>query len=169
MSDDINKIEEEERSAEMESTPECSSCAEYKLGWQRALADYTNLQKETERGRSEWIKMSEAQILEEFLPVHSNFKKAFLTPSEETESQFGAWKKGIEYIMKQFGDILKAHGIEEIKTVGETFDPVRHEAVGEEQNLELPDHSILREVDAGYAMGAKILKVAKVIVNTLET
>jgi molecular chaperone GrpE len=140
-------------------------CADYKSGWQRAVADYQNLQKETSRQRADWAAMSEAQILEAFLPVYDNFKKAFAATPGTINDEPGTnqWAKGIGFIMKQFGDILKAHGVEEIKTVGELFDATQHEAAGEEDSEE-KSHTIIREVDGGYVMKGKVLKVAKVII-----
>jgi molecular chaperone GrpE len=140
-------------------------CEEYKLGWQRALADYQNLQKETSARRSEWAQMSKLQILEDFIPVYDNFKKAFASKkpdgwSKEQEN----WAMGIQFIMKQFGDVLKNHQIEEIKTVGEQFDPSRHEAVGEEIADGKKAGEIVREMDGGYVLGGKVVKVAKVII-----
>ncbi|OGH88194.1 MAG: nucleotide exchange factor GrpE [Candidatus Magasanikbacteria bacterium RIFOXYC2_FULL_42_28] len=144
---------------------------EYKFGWQRALADYKNLQTETEKRRGEWVRMSEAQILEEFIPVYDNFKKAFAVsgslplPEGEIKRGWESWAQGIEYIKKQFGDVLSAHGVEEIKTVGEKFDPTKHEAVGDEEIEDKEHGEILREVDGGYIIGGKVLKVARVIIT----
>lgn len=144
--------------------------ADYKDGWQRALSDYQNLQKEVARQRSEWATMSELQILEEFLPVYSNFKKAFAsgTIHDTWNTTQAGWVKGIEYIMKQFADVLRNHGIEEMKTVGELFDASKHEIVGEELSEE-PEHVILREIDTGYTMKGKVIKVAKVVVAKHDT
>lgn len=138
---------------------------EYKAGWQRAIADYKNLQKEIERKQAEWIKMSEQQIIEEFLPVYDNFKTAFFHhPEVGDQKQIKNWIDGIGYIMKQFGDVLKAHKVEEIKTVGEKFDPKIHEAAGEEDGG--GEHGkIIREVTGGYRMGERVLKPARVIIN----
>lgn len=135
---------------------------EYKEKWLRAVADYQNLLKETARQRELWATMSEKGLLEEFLPVYSNFKKAFSV--QRSGNNDDSWAKGIGFIMKQFGDVLKAHDIEEIKTVGEMFDAVRHEAVGEEES-DQPEHIIIREVESGYTMNGQVIKVAKVIVS----
>ncbi|MFH1292484.1 MAG: nucleotide exchange factor GrpE [bacterium] len=135
-------------------------CQEYKQGWQRALADYKNLQKEIQDKKSEWVKMSEVQILEEFIPVYENFKKAFAIDKKEDDS----WAQGIEYIMKQFYDVLAFHGIQEIKTVGENFDPKSHEAVSEEDVEDQESGLIIREISGGYQIGNKILKAAQVVV-----
>ncbi len=138
---------------------------DYKDQWLRAQADYANLQKETATKRSEWASMSEWQILEEFIPVYDNFKKAFAVTIDGEDKKWESWKQGIGYIMKQFGDILKQHGIEEMETVGKSFDPSMHESVSEESSNEYDDGVILREVDAGYKKGGKILKVSRVVVN----
>lgn len=144
---------------------DCEKCVEYKLGWQRAQADYQNLQKETARQKGEWMQMIKGDVVEEFIPVLDNFKKAFAFKAAEGDAkQFENWKKGIEYIMKQFADVVKNNGIEEIKTVGEMFDPRLHEIVGEEESESAKEHEIIREMDGGYKSGEKVLKVAKVIV-----
>lgn len=142
---------------------------EYKKDWQRALADYKNLQKETSERRGEWAQMSKTMILEDFIPVYDNFKTAFyhhpvLNADNEEHKQIKSWVDGIGYIMKQFGDVLKGHGIEEIKTVGEKFDPTIHESVGEEKVEGKESGFIIREVSGGYKMGDKVVKVARVII-----
>lgn len=146
-----------------------NQCEEYKQGWQRALADYNNLQKETKARMSEWIQMSELQILEEFIPVYDNFKKAFahhpdLNVEDENSKRVKNWIDGIGYIMKQFGEVLKSHKVEEIKTVGEKFNPKLHETVGEEEIEGKEQGEIVKEMDGGYVMGERVVKVAKVII-----
>ncbi len=145
-------------------TNECADCETYKSGWQRAVADYQNLQREVAHQRSDWAAMSEAQIIGDFLPIYDNFKKAFSSSGKQEDS----WSKGIGFIMKQFGDVLRAHDVEEIKTVGEMFDATKHEAVGEEETPSTSsgqaEHTIIREVDGGYMMKGKVLKVAKVVI-----
>jgi molecular chaperone GrpE len=136
---------------------------EYKTSWQRALADYANLQKETAARRQEWVSMSEIQILEEFIPVYDSFKKAFAQPPASEDKQIKNWVMGIGFIMKLFAEVFKAHKLEEIKTVGEKFDPKLHEAAGQEKNDSAPG-TILREVDGGYTMAGRVVKVAKVII-----
>ncbi len=143
-------------------------CAEYKLGWQRAVADYQNLQKEIASRRAELVSMSEQQILEEFIPVYDNFKKAFsLKPASEGK-QTQSWINGIGFIMQYFAGVLKSHKVEEIKTVGTMLDTKLHEAVGEEDPPAGGDHphgTILKEVEGGYTMNGRVVKVAKVIIS----
>ncbi|OGH68317.1 MAG: nucleotide exchange factor GrpE [Candidatus Magasanikbacteria bacterium RIFCSPLOWO2_02_FULL_44_11] len=138
---------------------------EYKQGWQRAVADYQNLQKEISARRQEWILMSKQQIIEDFIPVYDNFKKAFaLHPDVNDQKQVKSWVDGIGHIMRQFQDVLKTHQVEEIKTVGEQFDPRFHEAIGVEENGK-EYGLIVREVYGGYRLGEQVIKVAKVIIS----
>lgn len=137
---------------------------DYKDQAMRAQADYANLQKEVAAQRSEWAKMSTIQILEEFIPIYENFKKAFAHEPGAEDKGWQNWKQGIEYIKKQFADVLSSHGVEEIPTVGQAFDPNLHEALSEEASAEHQDGDIIREVHGGYKAGGKILQAAKVVV-----
>ncbi len=140
---------------------------DYKAGWQRAQADYQNLKREMEDQKKDWAAWSELRVLEEFIPVYNNFKKAMEFSPPELDGDAGKawlnWKKGVEFIMQQFAAILKTHQVEEIKTVGEMFDPTRHESMVEEVS-EAPEHSIIREITPGYTMKGKVVQVAKVVV-----
>jgi len=155
----------------------CKNCEEsnakaeeYKKDWQRALADYKNLQKETSERRSEWAQMSKGIILEDFIPVYDNFKSAFfhhpvLQADNEEHKQMKNWIDGVGFIMKQFGDVLKNHGIEEIKTVGEKFDPNLHESMGEEEVEGKEAGIVVKELVGGYKSGSKVIKAAKVVIT----
>ena len=142
-----------------------AEAVEFKSSWQRALADYQNLKKETAARRAEWVQMSEQQILEDFIPVYDNFKTAFYHHPDLNGDQKNIknWVDGIGFIMKQFGEVLKLHGVEEIKTVGEQFDPAFHESAGEESGEQAG--KIIREVSGGYKMGKRVLKPARVIIS----
>jgi molecular chaperone GrpE len=155
-----------------EQPAECANCAdlkkqmeEYKIGWQRALADYQNLQKETAARRAELVSLSEQQIVEDFIPVYDNFKKAFdAKGTGEWSKEQESWVVGIQYIRKQFADILKKYNVEEIKTVGAKLDTRYHEAAAEEEAEGKESGTIIREIDGGYTMGGRVIKVARVII-----
>jgi len=141
---------------------------EYRLGWQRAMADYQNLKKEVDNQRSAMFLLSEERMLEEVLPVYDNFKKAFahhpeLDTTDEVHKKIKNWIDGIGFIKKQFEDMLKHHGVVEIAIDG-VFDPLLHEAVGEEES-DLDAGLIVRAVESGYLLKDKVIKVAKVVVS----
>lgn len=137
-------------------------CEEYLGGWRRAQADYQNLVKETEIRKIELIRYANEDLIREILPVLDNFKTAFRQiPEKEKDS---AWVVGFSYIKKQLEDVLKNHNVEEIKTVGEQFDPVHHEAVEHVQRDGVKSGEVIEERKAGYKLNGKVIQVAKVVV-----
>ncbi len=169
MSDDkkIKQEENEKNDIAREAAP-CLNCEKLNkelsdciAGWQRALADYQNLTKETDRRRAEWAVYARQMILEEFIPIYDNLKLAISNEQLASDKNNGC-AEGIKHILKQFVEVLKNNGVEEIKTVGEKFDPIFHEATGEEEG-EKPG-IIIKEISGGYKMGESVIRAAKVIV-----
>lgn len=175
MNDEHTQPEEEvvEDATADEVTPEevteLEVNVDYKDKYMRAHADYQNLVRETNTRRAEWAQMSEVQVLEAFIPVYDNFKKAAAHQPTEESSAWKNWGMGVGFIEKQFAEVLKRFGIEEIETVGKEFDPNLHEAVEEEMNEDLPMDQIVREVESGYKKGSRIIKPAKVVVSKQDT
>ncbi len=129
--------------------------------YKRALADYHNLLKQTAREKDEFAKYANERMIVEFIPVYDNLKTSLVHAGEETNS----WLDGIKYVVKQFGEVLKSFGIEEIKTVGETFDHNIMEAVAtEETDDENLDHVVAKEISSGYKLQGKVIKAARVAV-----
>lgn len=130
-------------------------------GWQRARADYENLQKESQKKQLECKKSVKKDLIQSLLPVLNSFNQAFRSVPENKKDE--AWIKGFEYIKKQFEDILKEWGIDPIKTIGEKFNPKLHEATGQEESEE-KSGIIIKEVMPGYKLNGETIVFAKVIV-----
>ncbi|MCH7492923.1 nucleotide exchange factor GrpE [Patescibacteria group bacterium] len=134
---------------------------EYMNGWKRAKADYINLKKETDKKHQELIQFANAGLILEMLPIHDNFKRAWEhVPDNYKKGE--EWLKGIEQIKKQFTELLKNMGIEEIRTVGEKFNPEVHEAVAKEKSEDIKSGRVIEEVKTGYKLYDKVLDHAKV-------
>lgn len=165
MSDKKNKksTHSEEKIKELEKKRD-----EYLAGWQRAKADYVNLKRESEQKKDEWIKFANAAVLADMIPMYDNFKKAFEHNPKEKENadikEWENWCEGIGHIKKQMFDFLQKFGIEEIKTIGEKFDPTLHESVGEEEAEGKEPGIIIKEVQSGYTLHGKVVNPAKVII-----
>lgn len=164
MSDEQKKEEDKKPVAEEQTTEQ--KAEEYLNNWKRALADYDNLKRETAKEKAEMMTFAQAMAAMNFIEVYDNYKKALAHKPNATDSKsVEQWFVGVEHIKKQFVETLKQLGIEEIKTVGEKFDPAWHEAAGEETIEGKSAGEIVKEVDGGYKMGEKVIKAAKVITN----
>ena len=135
---------------------------EYLTGWQRAKADYINLQKELDNSRLSISIHSREKMAQNLLPVLDSFDMAFAN-KEAWEKVDKNWRMGIEYIYSQFMTSLSESGIEKIDEAGVLFDPNLHQSISaipiekEEQ-----DHTIESILQVGYKIGNRIIRPARV-------
>lgn len=152
---------------------------EHLIGWQRALADYQNLQKEMLTQKSQAMAWGEEKIIQDFLPVWENFRKAMVSQNQIVDDlqanisddgllkKVKNWQLGTDYIQKQITDLLNEWGATRVPTVGKLFDPACHEALQIEHDDKHLHNEILKELSAGYYLKDRLLFPAKVVVNNL--
>ena len=139
---------------------------EYLDGWQRARADYANLQKITEDDKKRFKEMFAESFVSDLIPVVDSFLMA-MSNKEAWEKVDPAWRTGVEYIYNQLMSALDAHKLALFGEVGEGFDPVQHEAVSEEVTDDASkDHTIAKVIQKGFLLNGSILRAARVVVYT---
>lgn len=125
----------------------------------RVMAEFENYKKRNLKERDFLYSSILSDIITAFLPMVDNLEKAV-----KTETQDEAYKQGIELLLKQLLEIIKNFGVEEIKTIGERFDPELHEAVSSIEDNSLGEKIIKEEYRKGYKIGTKIIRHAMVVV-----
>ncbi|RLC35009.1 MAG: nucleotide exchange factor GrpE [Candidatus Nealsonbacteria bacterium] len=131
---------------------------EYLAGWQRARADFLNYKKDEMERMAELVKFANVELILKILPVLDNFYEAEKKlKSAETEDV-----KGLLQIRVQFEDFFKRQGVEEIKSLGEKFDPNFHEAVEQVELKDKEPGTIIEEIQKGYTLQGKVIRPAKV-------
>ena len=93
------------------------------------------------------------------LPVVDNLENASKVETQDTN-----YKQCLELVLKQRKVVLNSKGVQEIKTVGETFDPELHEAVSSIQDPNLGEKEIAQEYRKGYRIGNKVIRHSMVVV-----
>lgn len=137
---------------------------EYLDGWKRAKADYINFKNDQEKRSKELSQFASLALVMQLIPVLEHFRKAFSYITDDLKTS--EWVKGIEQIYRQFKEVLKGMGVEEMPSaLGKTFDPSQHMAVGQEQKDDIDDDIVSQEVEVGYTLHGKAIAPAKVIVN----
>ena len=126
----------------------------------RLMAEFDNYKKRASKEREQLYNSLVADIMMAFLPVMDNLEKAINTNTEDE-----GYRQGMELVAKQFKDVLKSFGLEEIKTEGEIFNPILHEAVSSVQDDTKESQEIIEEFRKGYKMGDKVIRHAMVVVN----
>ena len=127
--------------------------------YKRILAEFENFKKRSAKEREGLYNSILSDVIEVILPVVDNLENA-----AKVETKDENYKKGIELVLKQFKDVLASKGVEEIKALGETFDPELHEAVSSIQDDNLGEKEIAQEYRKGYKIGSKIIRHSMVVV-----
>lgn len=125
----------------------------------RIMAEFENFKKRSNKEREMLYNTILGDIVASYLPVIDNLEKAVEAKTEDEN-----YKQGVELVLKQFGDVLTKFGVEEIKTVGETFDPEVHDAVSSIQDDTKGEKEIVQEYRKGYKIGTKVIRHAMVVV-----
>lgn len=162
----IKESEENEKSLDKELENCEKQKAEYLAGWQRAQADFSNYKKEEiERVKNLAFYIQEEIILK-ILEILDNFDRAEKNTSEILENDFVPKIKnsidGFLQIKTQIKNFLKSYDVEEIKSIGEKFDPNFHEVIEEINTKDKESGIIIKEIQKGYSIHGKILRAAKV-------
>ncbi|HTB49290.1 MAG TPA: nucleotide exchange factor GrpE [Verrucomicrobiae bacterium] len=139
--------------------------AELTNALQRERADATNIRRRHEEEIASLRTRLKANVIAELLPVIDNFERALKhVPKDLAENDY---VKGVQGVVKQFEKTLADMGVERIKTVGQPFDPVLHEAVSMEEG-DGTQEVVSEELQAGYRLGDDVIRHAMVRVKSGE-
>lgn len=129
----------------------------------RLLADYDNFKRRVQKDRQDAEKFRSQSLLTDLLPVLDNFERALAveTNSEEAASLL----KGLQMVQSNLLEAVKREGLEEIKALGEPFDPNFHQAVMQEKDENAEPGSVLMELQKGYTLKGRVLRPSMVKVN----
>lgn len=147
-------VEERDEYEELEQRAQ-----EWEEKYKRALADYQNLVKRVQEEKADWIRSANRELLLRILPLLDTL----ILAGQHSEDQT------LKVTLQQFLDLLKAEGVERIKTDGKDFDPHLMEAI---ESVEVDpteasgqEGKVVEEVRAGYILHDKLLRPAQVKVG----
>lgn len=124
----------------------------------RLCAEYDNFRKRSQKEKQDIYSSSQADVIKELLPVLDNFDRAANNKDANVED----YKKGIDLIFNQFGEVLKKLGVESYGERGDEFDPNIHNAVMTVEDEELGENVIASVFSKGYKLGDRIIREAVV-------
>lgn len=124
----------------------------------RALADFDNFRRRVERERSTAARSGKREILLPLLEVLDGFDRAL----DHLRGAPSSMSEGFQAIHRKLLGLLEAHGVVPLKSLGETFNPELHEAMGSVQSEEYEPGAVAEEVQRGYRWGNDVLRPARV-------
>ncbi|MEP2828555.1 nucleotide exchange factor GrpE [Parvibaculum sp.] len=133
----------------------------------RAAAEMENTRKRAEREKQDAARYANAGFARDMLEVSDNLRRALATlkadEREAADDSVKAMAEGVEMTERQLAAVLERHGIKEITPKpGERFDPNHHEAMFEVPGTEHPTGSVVHVLEAGYKIGDRLLRAARV-------
>jgi molecular chaperone GrpE len=124
----------------------------------RALADYDNYRRRTERERSQAARSGKRELILSLLDVLDGFDRALQHMSDAPTSI----SEGVEALHRKFLSLLQAQGVTPMLTVGEVFNPEVHDAIGLVKSEDVQPGTVAEEVQRGYRWGDEVLRPARV-------
>lgn len=138
-------------------------CDSFRDKFLRTKADFLNYQKRMRKEHEATAQYAIQDLILHLLPELDNFERA--TKLTENSKDIDKFIEGVKLIEEQLFKVLEKYGVKSIETVGKPFDPNLHEAVSEEENNELPHHTIIEELQKGFLLKERVIRPSKVKVS----
>lgn len=129
---------------------------DYLRRWQRAQADFVNFKRRMEQERAELLRYANASLVSKLLPILDDFERA--EASLPGTLRHLSWIEGIFLIRLRLQAILQQEGLSRIEALGKDFDPVDHEAVIVEPDVDPGRGQVVEELQTGYRLGDRTIR-----------
>ena len=130
---------------------------------QRVAADYDNYQKRSAKQITDNVAYEKDKIVKSLLPILDNFE--YILANTSCGAADETLMKGVKIIYDQMLDVLKGHGIEQIKSAGEQFNPAHHEAITHRSENSKEEGLVLEELQKGYKLNGRLIRASRVVVK----
>jgi len=136
--------------------------------FQRLGADYANYQKRVPKQIADSVDYEKRLIIRSLLLSLDNFAHAMAgAKTAQGPESLQSVIDGVQLVYNHILDALKTLGMEKIASVGQLFEPGKHEAIMQKTEPNKPDNIVLEEFLAGYTLNGQVLRPARVVVNKL--
>ena len=127
----------------------------------RAQAELENYKKRVEREKSTLVKYGNEEFIKAILPIIDNLERALdHTPGENPDGLM----EGIKITLNQVLQVLEKFGVTPIASVGEPFDPSKHEAMMQVESTDHEPNTVVSELQKGYFLNDRLIRPAMVSV-----
>ncbi len=131
----------------------------------RLYSEFDNFRKRTLKEKIDLSRTASENVIIELLPVLDDFDRAIA--SMASTDNIEAIKEGEQLIHAKMKAIFASKGLQEIKSIGETFDTDFHEAI---TSIPAPTeelkNKVIDEVQKGYTLHDKVIRFSKVITGS---
>lgn len=129
----------------------------------RLVAEFDNYKKRTDKEYISLIQNANEKLVVELLPVIDDMERSLAHLNEKND--FKSMLEGFELIHKNLTTLLEKKGLKAMTSVGEEFDPDKHDALLQVENNDVESNHIVDEHLRGYLFNDKVIRHAQVIVS----
>ncbi len=129
----------------------------------RVQADFENYKKANYRENELYRLRVKEEMLKKLIKHYEDLQRALKVLDSLKKGELV--KKGFKMIVENFEKFLEDEGVKPMHSEGEKFDPYKQECLLVEENEDLPENTILEEIDQGYYLNNKVLKPAGVKIS----
>lgn len=156
-----NEVKEEVEAAEDAQAEEVSKEAEAEAKMAqmkdqllRTMAEFDNYRKRTTKEKEQIFNRGMSYVVEAILPVIDNFERA-LSAAKDRDDNF---VKGVEMTYNQMLSALKNLGVEQMDSLGKTFDPHFHDAMQHVEDEQYGENEIVEVFQKGYMLNDQVIR-----------
>lgn len=124
----------------------------------RTKADFENYRRRVERDRDTTARQAKRDLLRALADLADGFDRA-LTHLDESPASVAV---GLHGMQRRLRSLLEAEGVKSFESVGQTFDPTRHEAIAIVPDFDGPSGVVVDEAGRGYLWNGELLRPARV-------
>jgi molecular chaperone GrpE len=135
----------------------------------RSYADLDNMRKRVEREKEDTAKYAITKFARDIVQVADNFERAIQSVKAEDKvgnTALNSLIDGVSLTEREFLNVLERHGVKRVAPQGEAFNPHHHQAVMEQQNVDVAPGTVLQVFQPGYLIDDRVLRPAMVVVAT---
>ena len=130
----------------------------------RLQAEFENTRKRLEKDKQDFIKFANERIISELLNILDDLERT-VELAQTKHQDLSSFLKGVEMILAHLYELLKEYGVKPIEAEGKIFDPNFHEALMQVEDKDLPEHTIVEELQKGYLLNDRVISTSKVKVS----
>jgi molecular chaperone GrpE len=127
----------------------------------RRTAELENMRRRHQQEREQLIFDANKRLILDLLGTIDDLERTIEHAAESNDPL----TQGIELIYKSFLKTLERYGARPMQSVGEEFDPMKHDALLEEPRDDVASGTVTKEIQRGYMLNDTILRHAKVFVS----
>ena len=124
----------------------------------RTRADFENYRRRVERDRDVAARQAKRELLKALVDLADGFDRALVHVDESPDSVAA----GLHGMQRRLSSLLEAEGVKSFESVGQPFDPTRHEAMATVRDFEGAPGTVVDEAGRGYLWNDELLRPARV-------